>query len=211
MTLNIFQLLRHIGNNVIGFNKIPWHFVSGLELLAYNNTDVSLPKDSSTDDDVISRKWQSTNSASNLNPQFIQIFIHISQTSSSCLILQLLSLAIDGISKSKFKRHMIPLVPGDAMWHHGNWVNIVLVYFILLLHWVLSWTNADIWIWPGASHLMAILQQILKISIPKKGFIARSQGQQPPAIPSSTPQLASSPLWPQWALSWLAAGRLILF
>ena len=34
---------------------------------------------------------------------------------------------------------------------------------------------------------------------------------QPPAILSSTPQLVRAPLWPQWALSWLAAGRLILF
>ena len=41
-------------------------------------------------------------------------------------------------------------------------------------------------------------------------FISRTQ-RQPPAILSSIPQLARVPLWPQWALSWLAAGRLILF
>ena len=32
-----------------------------------------------------------------------------------------------------------------------------------------------------------------------------------PSHPIQHPQLASAPLWPQWALSWLAAGRLILF
>ena len=34
---------------------------------------------------------------------------------------------------------------------------------------------------------------------------------QPPAILSSTPQLARASPWPHWALWWLAAGRLILF
>ena len=34
---------------------------------------------------------------------------------------------------------------------------------------------------------------------------------QPPAILSSTPQLAWAPTWPQWAVSWLAAARLIIF
>ena len=34
---------------------------------------------------------------------------------------------------------------------------------------------------------------------------------QPPAILSSTPQLAWAATWPQWAVSWLAAARLIIF
>ena len=34
---------------------------------------------------------------------------------------------------------------------------------------------------------------------------------QPPVILSSTPQLAWAPTWPQWAVSWLAAARLIIF
>ena len=43
-------------------------------------------------------------------------------------------------------------------------------------------------------------------------FVDRSRKQrQPPAILSSTLQIARAPLWPQWALSCLAAGRLIQF
>ena len=42
------------------------------------------------------------------------------------------------------------------------------------------------------------------------GFIPRTP-RQPPAILSSTPQLARAPTWPQWAVSWLVAARLMIF
>ena len=71
------------------------------------------------------------------------------------------------------------------------------------------------WPWPSRSNLTSTSKFTPFWACPRDNSshvqaISRTQ-RQPPAILSSTPQLARVPLWPQWALSWLAAGRLILF